>query len=128
MSNKLRLQANNTNLQELINKANALPDAGGSSGGGRVETCTVTLNVVGSLNVDISFICLEPDGCLGINQRAIVGTPWGSTTIVENVVQKHNIPIIGDYVITSIESEDNSSYYDRATIYIGTSDTTITIG
>ena len=41
MSNKTRLQTNNTNLQALINKANALPDAGGSGGGGSVETCTL---------------------------------------------------------------------------------------
>jgi hypothetical protein len=40
MSNKIRLQTNNTNLQALIDKANTLPDAGGS-GGGSVETCTV---------------------------------------------------------------------------------------
>jgi hypothetical protein len=37
MSNKSRLQTNNTNLQSLIDKANALPDAGGS--GGTLETC-----------------------------------------------------------------------------------------
>ena len=42
MSNKSRLQTNNTNLQALIDKANALPDAGGS-GGASVETCTVTI-------------------------------------------------------------------------------------
>ena len=42
MSNKSRLQTNNTNLQALIDKANALPDAGGS-GGGSVETCTITV-------------------------------------------------------------------------------------
>lgn len=41
MSNKTRLQTNNINLQALIDKANALPDAG--SGGGSVETCTVTI-------------------------------------------------------------------------------------
>lgn len=39
MSNKTRLQTNNTNLQELINKAENLPDAG--DGGGSVETCTI---------------------------------------------------------------------------------------
>lgn len=39
MSNKTRLQTNNTNLQALIDKANALPDAGSAS----VETCTVTI-------------------------------------------------------------------------------------
>lgn len=42
MSNKTRLQTNNMNLQALIDKANALPDAG-SGGGGNIETCTVTL-------------------------------------------------------------------------------------
>lgn len=47
MSNKTTLQnnnaiisQNNTDLQALINTANALPDAGG---GGSVETCTVTM-------------------------------------------------------------------------------------
>lgn len=42
MSNKSRLQTNNTNLQALINKANALPEAGGGGGAG-VETCTVNI-------------------------------------------------------------------------------------
>lgn len=43
MSNKTRLQTNNANLQSLINKANTLPEAGGGSSGGGVETCTVTI-------------------------------------------------------------------------------------
>lgn len=42
MSNKTRLQTNNTNLQLLIDKANALPDAG-SGGGASVETCTLVV-------------------------------------------------------------------------------------
>lgn len=46
MSNKLRLQTNNTALQGLIDKANALPDAGGGSGS--VKTCTVTISFTGS--------------------------------------------------------------------------------
>lgn len=48
MSNKTQLQSNNallsqnnTDLQALINTANALPDAGG--GGASIETCTVTI-------------------------------------------------------------------------------------
>ena len=50
MSNKTRLQTNNTNLQALITKANTLPDAGGGSSGGSVETCTVKiLNNITSL-------------------------------------------------------------------------------
>ena len=43
MSNKTRLQTNNTNLQALIDKANALPEAG-SGGSASVETCTVTID------------------------------------------------------------------------------------
>ena len=49
MSNKTTLQSNNalisqnnTDLQALIDTANALPEAGG--GGTTVETCTVTIN------------------------------------------------------------------------------------
>lgn len=49
MSNKTTLQSNNalisqnnTDLQALINTANALPDAGGG-GGGSVETCDATI-------------------------------------------------------------------------------------
>lgn len=45
MSNKTRLQTNNTNLQTLINKANSLPNAGGSSGGS-IETCTVVIDIM----------------------------------------------------------------------------------
>ena len=43
MSNKTRLQTNNTNLQSLINKANALPDAGSGGGGGNIETTTLAI-------------------------------------------------------------------------------------
>lgn len=42
MTNKSRLQANNENLQSLIDKANQLPDAGG--GGGSAETCYIEIN------------------------------------------------------------------------------------
>ena len=42
MSNKTRLQTNNTNLQALITKANNLPDAG--AGGGGFQTYSVTVN------------------------------------------------------------------------------------
>lgn len=58
MSNKSRLQTNNTNLQALIDKANNLPEAG--SGGGSVETCTVTLNVADSVGVNRSYriVCM----------------------------------------------------------------------
>lgn len=48
MSYNSRLQEANTDLQSLIDKANALPDAGSGSGGGgggaAIETCTVTIH------------------------------------------------------------------------------------
>ena len=47
MSNKSRLQTNNTNLQNLINKANALPDV---AGGGNAVIGTVT--AIGPLGVE----------------------------------------------------------------------------
>lgn len=40
MSNKSRLQTNNTNLQALIDKANALPDAGSGGGSGGIDAWT----------------------------------------------------------------------------------------
>jgi hypothetical protein len=58
MSNKSRLQTNNTNLQALINKANSLPDAGGGSGG-NVETCTVTIDCVGGNIAHIAATIVE---------------------------------------------------------------------
>ena len=51
MSNKTRLQTNNTNLQALINKANSLPDAGSGGSGGSVETCTVTIMPCGGSTI-----------------------------------------------------------------------------
>lgn len=55
MSNKSRLQTNNTNLQALINKANALPEAGGGGSGG-METCTVTATQPGGPTPVIPYI------------------------------------------------------------------------
>lgn len=50
MSNKTQLQTNNTALDSLVSRVNAakdiaasLPEAG-NSGGGNVDTCTVTIN------------------------------------------------------------------------------------
>lgn len=41
MSYKSDLQSNNTDLQSILDTINSLPEAG--SGGGSVETCTVTI-------------------------------------------------------------------------------------
>ena len=61
MSNKSQLQTNNTNLDALISRINAakntaasLPSAGGSSGGGSIETCTVDILYEGISLIDES--------------------------------------------------------------------------
>ena len=43
MGFKTELQSNNIDLQTILNKVNALPEAGGG-GGASVETCTIILN------------------------------------------------------------------------------------
>lgn len=48
MGYKTELQSNNVDLQTILNKVNALPEAGGGGGGGSVETCTVTFTKWGS--------------------------------------------------------------------------------
>lgn len=53
MSNKTRLQTNNTNLQVLIDKANALPEAG-SGGGGNVETYAIKV-ISGYIDTDVHY-------------------------------------------------------------------------
>ena len=50
MGFKTELQSNNVDLQSILNKINALPEAGSGGGGssgdaGTIETCTVVVNV-----------------------------------------------------------------------------------
>ena len=40
------LNSHNTQIQNLINKANSLPEAGGSGGTGGAELCTVTITMI----------------------------------------------------------------------------------
>lgn len=54
MANLERIQANNANLQECIDKANTLPDANG--GGGSIETCTVTIEVAQTLGGELQYV------------------------------------------------------------------------
>lgn len=61
MSNKSRLQENNTNLQALIDKANALPDAGGGNSGTGTSSVTIEYNPSGWMtNIEVHY--LTPDG------------------------------------------------------------------
>ena len=84
MSNKSRLQTNNTNLQELINKAENLPDAGGS--GGSIETCTVYLTglageELNQYNGDVNYMALQ-DGKPVQKYLSV----WGSDCTLYNVL------------------------------------------
>lgn len=45
MSNKTRLEAVSSALDTAINTANSLPDAGGSSGGESIKTCTIQIGM-----------------------------------------------------------------------------------
>lgn len=67
MSNKTQLQTNNTNLASytdrvnaLIDMANSLPEAGGS-GGGAVETCTVTFLETEGQEIRVYYMTYEND-------------------------------------------------------------------
>lgn len=42
-----KLSINNSDLQEILDAVNALPEAGGGGGGSSVETCTVTIETNG---------------------------------------------------------------------------------
>lgn len=93
MSNKSRLQTNNTNLQALINKANALPDAGGGG--------TKMVNVTLSGSIDMFY--LDADGNL---QQGHSGT----------VAALEGIIIYGDYT-TYILTESISAGSEPLAIY-----------
>lgn len=62
MSNKSRLQTNNTNLQALIDKANALPDA--ESGGGSAEVVTGSIVANSPLGVEGTVYYVNGNGVL----------------------------------------------------------------
>lgn len=69
MSYLSRLQNNNSNLQACINKANALPDAGGSSEGANIENCTVTIsgNFIG-VSAVYSYINEDDGSIVAVNE------------------------------------------------------------
>lgn len=102
MSNKSRLQTNNINLQALVNKANALPDAGGS---GSMRTCTITINSASY----IDFICATTmvDGKLSSYWFSEFNGSYYSKTI-ENVVCDTTIGL-NTYVVMPVVSSTGSA-------------------
>ena len=87
MSFKTDLQSNNTDLQAILDTINALPEAG-SSGGGSVETCTVTI----TSSTYIEYLC------------ATVATTEGISGCL------YNSGGIGDVVTYTIENVLCNSY------------------
>ena len=82
MSNKTRLQANNETIQNLINKANSLPNAGsggGGSGGGN-ETITITYTEMPEPDMEIIYL----DETMTFRQEAVVKN--GSYTILKGTL------------------------------------------
>ena len=105
MSNKTRLQANNETIQNLINKANSLPDAG-SGGGGGVETCTV----ITQSNVRHPVIYLTTQ-----NQEQIVtySDDYNDPKTINNVVCGSNIFIPVASTIPAYSINGNAHYVDE---------------
>lgn len=125
MSNKTQLQTNNTNLDAIIARVNAakntaasLPEAGsGGSGGGSVETCTVTStattnnksvyytegsgnlqNVTMSINEVATFTVLK-NTIMYVNNASTVSVSGDCTTLF-NTMGKGIFVISGDCTIS----------------------------
>lgn len=121
MSNKTRLQDNNTALQSLIDKANSLPDAGsggGSSSGNSADVCSLFVDFSANVNsAGISYVSFENgefDGGL------IQLTSNNSTITINNVVvgsvirvsyRGYNLP---GFTLVGMELKDYISTMDRA--------------
>ena len=80
MSNKSRLQTNNTNLQALITKANNLPDAGGGAGGGDLETVTISLLGLADPASFVHYL----DGSMALN--SVEMSAYMSITVLKNSI------------------------------------------
>ena len=118
MSNKTQLQTNNTKLDTLIARVNSakdvaasLPDAGGSGGGGNVETCTVTINsqksgsIVSGFGAYILILLVDEDGNIYKHTQPVSVFPKSFT----NVFAQSDISIIGTTSIDTIVNVTTSS-------------------
>lgn len=77
MSYKTELQGNNTDLQTILDKVNALPDAGG----GTLETCTVSVTV--DYASSIYFTGLSADGKPVMREASLVPYATSFPSIVK---------------------------------------------
>ena len=79
-----QLNSNTAALQEILATVNALPEAGGGSGGAEIETCTIVFadNDAGALGT--AYVTVLQDGAI-----TVIETPalvMYSSYTVENVV------------------------------------------
>lgn len=98
MSNKTRLQTNNTNLQSLIDKANSLPDIS-SGGSASIETCTVNITSDNNAIANYMFVTFENDQ-IGCVYKMTVGSSTSTPMTVSNVVCGSIAYIMGTYSFT----------------------------
>ncbi|MEE1084287.1 MAG: hypothetical protein UH850_11240 [Paludibacteraceae bacterium] len=86
MSNKTRLEAVSSALDTAINTANSLPDAGGGSGGGSVETCTVTIKWSGMAPAYAFISFMGEDGACVDGISAPSYAPTHTINVLKNTM------------------------------------------
>lgn len=147
MSNKTQLQTNNTNLDALITRVNAakdtaasLPEAGsGGSGGGSVETCTVTvtnpyscygIDVIATTVVDgveTPYVSLTPYGG-GSDTHEISNVKCGSIITVLFFNSDSSVPYVetnnGAELIKACHMETDTHSHRAHLVYVFTAPTT----
>lgn len=83
-SNNEALSANNLDLQNLIDKANNLPDAG-SSGGNSVEYCELTIQNRNDMS-DIVFIIPNNNNSFDTKEVGMYGDGEGKVNCIKNSI------------------------------------------
>lgn len=95
MSNLTRLQAVSSSLDTAIDKANNLPDAGGSGGG--VGTCTITLTASGAYINELIYF----DGENAVRETSL------STQSITITAAKNSILYVKRSASTTITNSQN---------------------
>lgn len=102
MSNKTRLETNNASLQTILDKVNALPEAG--SVGASVETCTVTVQDEDGLGCMVIYTAII-DGIVTPGEQYKLN----GSQVIENVV-------LGSNVVIRTDAPDATSTIDGGTL------------
>ena len=121
MSNKTTLQSHNTRLQNLINTANSLPDAG-SGGSGGIELCTCTVDCPSKL-VGLDDMIWYSDGTGSFKTHTV---EWRTTDTIS--VLKNSIIYVRleDYITSdgAVQLVDEAEY--SYAVFFVTGDCTLT--